>query len=148
MVEWRSYTPITKEETITMDYHNCITVPPERKRGQHLGQEERGAIQQLKKQSCSLRTIAEYVHCSPSTVLYELRRGTPPRRSHKGRIPGYSAKRGTSGIQDQQDELQKVPRYHPVPGFYHLGGTTSPGTPLVAGCLRGLRKAPQVVQGR
>lgn len=64
-----------------MDCHNYITVAPERKRGQHLGQEERGAIQQLKKQGCSLRAIAREINCSPSTVMYELRRGTPLRKS-------------------------------------------------------------------
>lgn len=63
-----------------MDCHNYITVAPERKRGQHLGQEERGAIQQLKKQGCSLRAIAREINCSPSTVMYELRRGTPLRK--------------------------------------------------------------------
>lgn len=90
-----------------MDDHNYITVPPERKRGQHLGLEERGAIQQLKKQGCSLRTIAGYVNCSPSTVLYELRRGTPPRRSHKGRIPGYSAKRGQAVYKTNRTNCKK-----------------------------------------
>ena len=77
-----------------MDCHNYITVAPERKRGQHLGQEERGAIQQLKKQGYSLRAIAREINCSPSTIMYELRRGTPRRKSHKGRTPEYSAKRG------------------------------------------------------
>ncbi|WP_196602319.1 IS30 family transposase [Pectinatus frisingensis] len=77
-----------------MDCHNYITVPPERKRGQHLGREERGAIQQLKKQGYSLRAIAREIKCSPSTILYELRRGTPLRKSHRGRAPEYSAKRG------------------------------------------------------
>lgn len=77
-----------------MDCHDYITVEPERKRGQHLGREERGAIQQLKKQGCSLRVIALEINCSPSTVMNELRRGTPPRKSHRGRRPEYSAKRG------------------------------------------------------
>lgn len=77
-----------------MDCHNYITVFPERKRGQHLGREERGAIQQLNKQGYSLRAIAREINCSPSTILYELRRGTPLRKSHRGRAPEYSAKRG------------------------------------------------------
>lgn len=77
-----------------MDCHNYITVAPERKRGQHLGREERGAIQQLKKQGYSLRAIAREINCSPSTVMNELRRGTPQRKSYRGRAPEYSAKRG------------------------------------------------------
>lgn len=67
-----------------MDYHDYITVPPERKRGQHLGPAERGAIQQLNKQGCSLRTIAGQVNCSPSTVLYELPATQTDRLSHPG----------------------------------------------------------------
>uniref|UniRef100_UPI0038B2EA42 helix-turn-helix domain-containing protein n=1 Tax=Pectinatus haikarae TaxID=349096 RepID=UPI0038B2EA42 len=77
-----------------MDCHNYITVAPERKRGQHLGREDRGAIQQLNKQGYSLRAIAREINCSPSTILYELRRGTPRRKSYRGRAPEYSAKRG------------------------------------------------------
>ena len=77
-----------------MDCHDYITVEPERKRGQHLGQEERGAIQQLRKLGYSLRAIATKINCSASTVLNELRRGTPTRKSSRGRAPEYSAKRG------------------------------------------------------
>jgi len=77
-----------------MDCHDYITVESERKRGQHLGQEERGAIQQLRKLGYSLRAIAIKINCSPSTVLNELRRGTPKRKSARGHAPEYSAKRG------------------------------------------------------
>ena len=77
-----------------MDCHDYNTEVTERKRGQHLGQEERGAIQQLRKLGYSLRAIANELNCSPSTVLNELRRGTPARKSHRGRAPEYSAKRG------------------------------------------------------
>jgi len=77
-----------------MDCHDYITVSPERKRGQHLGREERGAIQHLKRQGYSLRAIAREINCCPSTVMNELRRGTPLRKSHQGRAPEYSAKRG------------------------------------------------------
>lgn len=63
-----------------MDCHDHIIVESERKRGQHLGQEERGAIQQLSKLGYSLRSIAAKIDCSASTVLNELRRG---RRSEK-----------------------------------------------------------------
>ena len=65
----------------------------ERKRGQHLRAEERGAIQALKKQGLSNRKIAEELNCSPSTIGYELRRGTPT-YSGRGRRAEYSAKRG------------------------------------------------------
>lgn len=77
-----------------MDYQHCITELPERKRGQHLQREERGAIQAMKRHGLSNRAIARELNCSPTTIGNELRRGTPPRKSNKGRAPGYSAKLG------------------------------------------------------
>ena len=40
------------------------------------------------------RAISRAIGCAPSTVTNELERGTPPRRSSKGKAPGYSPKRG------------------------------------------------------
>ena len=77
-----------------MDCQDYITGPAERKKGQHLQREERGAIQHLKCQGYTNRAIAREIGCSPSTVANELRRGTPPRKSNKGRKPGYSARHG------------------------------------------------------
>ena len=77
-----------------MDCCHYITDLPERKSGQHLQREERGAIQALKRQGLSNRAIARELGCSPTTIGNELRRGTPPRKSSKGRAPGYSAKHG------------------------------------------------------
>ena len=68
-----------------MDHHHSITELPERKRGQHLQREERGAIQALKQQKLSNRAIARGLGCSPTTIGNELRRGTPLCRSNKGR---------------------------------------------------------------
>ena len=78
-----------------MEQQHSITNFTERKRSQHLRAEERGAIQALKKQGFSNRAIARIINCSPSTVGYELRRGTPT-YSGRGRKPGYSAKRGAA----------------------------------------------------
>lgn len=77
-----------------MDCHDYSTVQPERKRGQHLGPEERGAIKALKKQGLGVRAISRVIGCAPSTVTNELKRGTPPRKSNKGKAPGYSPKQG------------------------------------------------------
>ena len=77
-----------------MDCQDYITEPAERKKGQHLQREERGAIQHLKRQDYLNRAIAGEIGCSPATVANELRRGTPPRKSNKGRKPGYSARCG------------------------------------------------------
>ena len=76
---------------MTINY--CTTSLKERKREQHLGREERGAIQALNKQGYSNRAIAKEIDCSPTTVGNELKRGTGD-YCGKGRKPKYSAKRG------------------------------------------------------
>lgn len=78
-----------------MDKNHSITIDAERKRGQHLGADERGAIQQLKRLGYSNRDIAREINCSPSTIGYEIWRGTPA-YTGRGRRPGYSAKRGAA----------------------------------------------------
>ena len=68
-----------------MDCQDYITESVERKKGQHLQREERGAIQHLKNAGYTNRAIARAIGCSPTTVGNELKRGTPPRKSSKGR---------------------------------------------------------------
>ena len=95
-----------------MDKNHSITILAERKRGQHLGAEERGIIQELKKLGYSNRAIAREINCSPSTVGYELRRGTPIYCGH-GRRPGYSAKRGAAVYKENRSCCRRpksVPR--------------------------------------
>ena len=72
-----------------------ITISGERKHVQHLGAEERGAIQALEELGYSNRAVAHEINCSHSTVGYELKRGAP---EYSGRCckPGYSAKRGAA----------------------------------------------------
>ena len=55
-----------------MDCQDYITVKPERKKGEHLGPEERGAIKVLVKQGLGIRAIARAIGCAPSTVTNEL----------------------------------------------------------------------------
>lgn len=93
-----------------MDQLYSITIMEERKRGQHLGAEERGVIQQLKKLGYSNRAIAREINCSPSTVGYELKRGTPD-YSGRGRKPGYSAKRGKAVYQSNRSRCRR-PQKH------------------------------------
>ena len=73
-----------------MDCHHCITESAERKKGQHLRMEDRGAIKVLKKKGLGPRAIARQIGCAPSTVTNELRRGTQARKSNKGKASGYS----------------------------------------------------------
>ena len=76
-----------------MDCQDYITESVERKKGQHLQREERGAIQHLKNAGYTNRAIAKAIGCSPTTLGNERKRGTLPRKSSKGRKPGYSARR-------------------------------------------------------
>ena len=70
-----------------MDCQDYIAESVDRKKGQHLQREERGAIQHLKNAGYTNRAIARAIGCSPTTVGNELKRGTPPRKSSKGRSP-------------------------------------------------------------
>ena len=90
-----------------MDCHNYSTQMWERKRGQHLQREERGAIQALKREGLSNRDIAKKLGCSPTTIGNELKRGIPPRKSNKGRTPGYSAKRGEAVYKANRSRSRK-----------------------------------------
>ena len=77
-----------------MDCHNYSTNSTERKKGQHLRMEDRGAIKALRQQGLGIRAIARQVGCAPSTVTNELWRGTPARKGGRGRAPGYSPNLG------------------------------------------------------
>lgn len=77
-----------------MDRNHFNTDAVVRKSGSHLTRAERGMIQALHKDGMSLRGISKNVGCAYTTVYYELKRGTPPRKSNRDRIPGYTAKRG------------------------------------------------------
>lgn len=85
-----------------MDKTSSITIQEKRKRGKHLIQEERGMIQVLHSQGLTLRAIAEYVGCAHTTVYYELRRGTPVKKSARGRQPVYTAKRGQAAYEEHR----------------------------------------------
>ncbi len=93
-----------------MDCQDSITEPAERKKGQHLQREERGAIRHLKRQGYSNRAIARGTGCSPSTAANKLRRGTPPRKSGRGRKPGYSARRGEAVCQANRKRSRRQHR--------------------------------------
>lgn len=54
--------------------------------------EESVVIKVLRSFGYGIRAIARMIGCAPATVVNELRRGTPPRKSERGRAPGYSPK--------------------------------------------------------
>ena len=95
---------------ITMDCYHCNTESAERKKGQHLRMEDRGAIKVLKKQGLGTRAIARQIGCAPSTVTNELRRGTPTRKSNKGKAPGYSPKLGEAVYRANRASCHRHPK--------------------------------------
>ena len=122
-----------------MDCCHYITDLPERKSGQHLQREERGAIQALKRQGLSNRAIARELGCSPTTIGNELRRGTPPRKSSKGRAPGYSARHGEAVYRSNRIRSRNI---------RILGCCSGQRAQVVSGCLHRLRKTPRSVSGQ
>ena len=82
-----------------MDCQDYITESVERKKGQHLQREERGAIRHLKAAGYTNRAIARAIGCSPTTVGNELKRGTPPRKSNKGKEARILGKAGRGSLQ-------------------------------------------------
>ena len=105
-----------------MDCQDYIKEPAERKKGQHLQCEERGAIQRLKRQGYSNRAIAREIGCSPSTVANELQRGTPPRKSNQGRKPGLLGKAWRGRLQGQPEAFSETPSDLPLRQLPSLGG--------------------------
>ena len=90
-----------------MDQLNSNTDIISRKRGKHLFLDERGAIQALHRQGQSLRAIAAEIGCAHTTIMYELRRGTPQRTSKRGRTPIYKARRGQVAYAEHRKHCRK-----------------------------------------
>ncbi len=99
-----------------MDQLHSTTIPTEHKKGAHLTLAERGVIQALYAENYSLREIATRLHCSPSTVYYELKRGTPERNGNRGRFPMYHARRGQTVYEENRKRskrhcITEAPKY-------------------------------------
>ena len=73
-----------------MSRNYSTTITPSRERGQHLKFEDRVSIKIYRRFKYTLRAIAEAIGCSPSTIMYELRRGTGKRKGLRGRFPFIS----------------------------------------------------------
>ena len=131
-----------------MDCQDYITESVERKKGQHLQREERGAIQHLKNAGYTNRAIARAIGCSPTTVGNELKRGTPPRKSSKGRKPGYSARRGEAVYKANRKRSRKPHRICHCTRFIRWIIEQVKRTQVVFGCLRQLCSSAQAVFSR
>ena len=80
----------TYQRRCTMSRNYSTTITHSRERGQHLKFEDRVSIKIYRRLKYTLRAIAEALACSPSTIMYELRRGTGKRKGSRGRFPEYS----------------------------------------------------------
>jgi transposase, IS30 family len=90
-----------------MDQPNFTTDYTTRKKGKHLTLDERGVIQALYEMEYPLRKIAAALNCSPSTIYYELKRGTPERNGNRGRNPKYNAKRGQEVYEENRTRSKR-----------------------------------------
>ena len=73
-----------------MSRNNSTMITPSRKRGQHLKFEDRVSIKIYRKLKYTLRAIADVLDCSPSTIMYEIKRGTGERNGSRGCFPEYN----------------------------------------------------------
>ena len=76
------------------------SIMPKHKKGKHLSLEERVIIQTRLKDNCSIRAIARELACSPSTISYEVRRGTVS--LYHGKQKRYKADHGQSVYQSNR----------------------------------------------
>ena len=70
-----------------MGHINSTTINTDRERGKHLNFEDRCSIKVFRKLKYSMRRIADELNCSPSTIMYEFRRGTGERNGVRGHSP-------------------------------------------------------------
>lgn len=95
-----------------MDHTNFNTEEIIRKPGKHLTSDERGKIEVMRKLGYSCRAIAKEIHCSHSTVYYELKRNTPLRNGSRGRAPKYLAKRAHKRYLENRKNCHKQPKIY------------------------------------
>lgn len=82
-----------------MSRNNSTMITPSRERGQHLKFEDRVSIKIYRKLEYTLRAIADVLDCSPSTIMYEIKRGTGERNGSRGRFPEYNPSRGQANYE-------------------------------------------------
>lgn len=90
-----------------MDTKDYTTTSEKSKKNSHLTLDERGRIQQLKKEGRSLRAMGRELGRAPNTIKNELERGTAPRKSTRGKAPSYNPKRGQKAYQLNREKCRK-----------------------------------------
>ena len=110
----------------------------ERKKGEHLRMEERGASKALEKQGLGVRAIARAIGCAPTTVTNELQRGAPARKSTRGRPQAIRLGRGKRFMQRTEQTVTDRPKQRNAATlskneWAHKSGNTNGHWMLVAG---------------
>ena len=91
-----------------MDCQDYITESVERKKGQHLQREERGAIQHLKNAGYTNRAIARAIGCSPTHRWERAKaRHTAP-KEQQGQETRILGKAWRSGLQGEQKAFSET----------------------------------------
>ncbi|RJV94270.1 helix-turn-helix domain-containing protein [Subdoligranulum sp. AF14-43] len=85
--------------------------------------EARRAIKELEKQGQGARAIARAIGCEPKTVTNELRRGTPTRKSTRGRTPGYSPRQGEAIYEANRTDCHRPSKAGRCSNFTDCVGT-------------------------
>lgn len=106
--------------------------------------EESVVIKVLRSFGYGIRAIARMIGCAPATVVNELRRGTPPRKSERG-AARLLAKARTGGLQGQQSGLPPTKESGALHPVHPLGEPAGMRTQVVPGRLLRLRKTPPPV---
>ena len=78
-------------------------------KGKHLSFENRVEIQTLRKEGYSMRAIARKLNCSPSTIKYEIDRGTVT--LYNGNVKRYHAKAGQEAYNRHRLNSGRKPHY-------------------------------------
>ena len=110
MVEWSFQTTSAKGVQSLWTATIITQTQQNARRDSTLRMEVRGAIKALRQQGLGIRAIARQVGCAPSTVTNELRRGTPARRSTRGRAPGYSPNLGKAVYEANRAVCHRQPK--------------------------------------
>ncbi len=128
---------ICQGRAITMDCQEYIKEPAERKKGQHLQREERGAIQRLKNAGYSNRAIARAIGCSPTTVGKRTKARHAP-KEQQGQETRLLSKAWRGGLQGEQKAFSETTPNLSLHSFHSLDNGTGQRTQVVSGCLRWL----------
>ncbi len=132
-----------------MDCKDHTTVQPERKRGQHLGPEERGAIKALKKQGFGVRAIPRAIGCAQAPLQTSWSEAHRPAGAAREKPPATLQSEGRRSIKPTERTAASPARLTPAsrssPGWSSRCGSTNgrwmpaAATPRDSACVCSLK---------